>query len=216
MKNVICSIFVLAVFLVGPGARAQVVSPAELDARMNYWASMVPYCTYAEGNFPSKDKCDDGDSVALNGLTCAAGNGAPGVFGKLAAQACDAVKNAQGKSGEWYRSPKKRYEIENKLPTSDEKASSNDSAQGVWAYLAETKDVPAFRRWTNWMKAHKEGGIFWPRYCADKHCDFNVSDCPMLDRLAVYLGEGNALCDLPPNIPADAPIKSCRRIWMAL
>jgi hypothetical protein len=30
----------------------------------------------------------------------------------------------------------------------------------------------------------------------------------MLDRLAVYLGEGNALCDLPPNIPADAPIKA--------
>jgi hypothetical protein len=28
----------------------------------------------------------------------------------------------------------------------------------------------------------------------------------MLDRLAVYLGEGNSLCDLPPNIPAGAPI----------
>jgi hypothetical protein len=141
-------------------------------------------------------------------LTCAAGDGAPGVFAQKAAQACEAVKASQGKnSGEFYRSPKKRYEIENNLPTSDEKASSNDSAQGVWAYIARTKDIDAFRRWTGWMKDHKEGGIFWPRYCADSHCDFNVSDCPMLDRLAVYLGEADPLCDLPPNIPADAPIK---------
>jgi hypothetical protein len=78
---------------------------------------------------------------------------------------------------------KKRYEIEHKLPTSDEKASSNDSAQGVWAYIAQRKDVPAFRAWTGWMKDHKEVGILWPRYCADSKCDFNINDCPMLDRL---------------------------------
>lgn len=207
MKHIFSLLFVFAVFFVGSSARAQVVSKAELDARMTYWASKLPFCKYQEGSFPSKDNCDDGDSVSLNGLTCAAGDGKDGIFGELAKQACLAVKNSQGKSGEWYRSPKKRYEIEHNLPTTDEKPSSNDSAQGVWAYIAQKKDVDAFRAWTGWMKNHKEGGILWPRYCKDKHCDFNVNDCPMLDRLAVYLKEGNPLCDLPPSIPADAPIK---------
>jgi hypothetical protein len=58
------------------------------------------------------------------------------------------------------------------------------------------------------MKKNKEGVIFWPRYCKDQHCDFNVDDCPMLARLAIYLREGGALCDLSPNIPADVPIKA--------
>jgi hypothetical protein len=131
----------------------------------------------------------------------------------LAARACDAVKASQGKnSGAFYRSPKKRYEIENNLPTSDEKASSNDSAQGVWAYIAQRRDVSAFRRWTDWMNAHKELGI-WPRYCMDSKCDFNFSDCPMLDRLAVYLGERNSLCDFPPNISADKAVEALQATY---
>jgi hypothetical protein len=201
-----------AVLLSGSQARAR-VSVAELNARMSYWVTKLPYCEYQEGNFPSKDGCDDGDSVPLNGLSCAAGDGAVAPFRQLAAQACDAVKASQGKnSGAFYRSPKKRYEIENHLPTSDEKASSNDSAQGVWAYIAQLRDVAAFRRWTDWMKAHKEAGI-WPRYCTDSKCDFNVSDCPMLDRLAVYLGENNPLCDLPPNIPAAAAVEALQATY---
>jgi hypothetical protein len=130
---------------------------------------------------------NDGDSVPLNGLTCAAGDD----------RGCVAVRDSQGKNGAFYRSPKKRYEIETNLPTSDEKPSSNDSAQGAWAYIAQKRDVEAFRRWTGWMKEHKELGI-WPRYCMDNKCDFNVSDCPMLGRLAVYLGEGNSLCNPNP------------------
>jgi hypothetical protein len=203
----VSSVFILVAVFFSSSAHAEVVSPAELNARMDYWTTKVPYCAYDEGSFPSKDKCDDGDSVALNGLTCAAGDGQPGIFGKLATQACDAVKNSQGKkSGTFYRSPKKRYEIENSKKTTDEKPSSNDSAQGVWAYIAQKKDVTAFHRWTGWMQDHRLLGI-WPRYCMDTQCAFNVSDCPMLDRLAVYLGEGNPLCDIPPYIPADAPIK---------
>jgi hypothetical protein len=107
MKHVLYSVFAFSVFLAGPSARAQVVSPAELDTRMNYWVTKLAYCTYPGGTFPSKDNCDDGDSAALNGLTCAAGDGQPGIFGKLGALACDAVKNSQGNSGQWYRSPKK-------------------------------------------------------------------------------------------------------------
>jgi hypothetical protein len=55
------------------------------------------------------------------------------------------------------------------------------------------------------MKGHKELGI-WPRYCTDNKCDFNVSDCPMLDRLAVYLKEGNSLCNLHPDISASSAV----------
>jgi hypothetical protein len=211
MKSISYLVISAVTLLVGSSAQAQ-ISPTELSKRMDYWAKMVPYCAYnAQSTFPSKDNCEDGDSVSLNGLTCAAGDGRPGIFGQLGAQACEAVKNSQSKTtGEWYRSPKKRYEIENNLPTTDEKQSSNDSAQGIWAYIAQRKDVDAFRAWTGWMKNHKEGGIFWPRYCADKHCDFNVNDCPMLDRLAVYLGEGNALCDLPPMISADVAVKAMK------
>jgi hypothetical protein len=215
MKHLIYSFFKIAVFLVLPVARAQVpVSPAELNARMDYWASKLPYCTYQEGSFPSKDKCDDGDSVALNGLSCAAGDRRPGIFGQLGAQACDAVKKSQGKDGAFYRSPKKRYEIENHLKTTDEKASSNDSAQGVWAYIAQRKDVDAFRRWTGWIKDHKLVGV-WPRYCMDINCSFNVGDCPMLDRLAVYLREGNVACDVPPLPSAADPIKAMQAGYVA-
>jgi hypothetical protein len=35
----------------------------------------------------------------------------------------------------------------------------------------------------------------------------------MLDRLAVYLGEGNALCDLPPMVSADVPIKAMQAVY---
>jgi hypothetical protein len=168
---------------------------------MKYWETRLPFCTYAGGPaFPAKDQedgtpCNDGDSVSLNGLTCAAGDD----------RGCNAVRDSQGKSGAFFRSPKKRYEIDNNLPTTDEKPSSNDSAQGVWAYIAQKHDVDAFRRWTSWMRGHKELGL-WPRYCTDSKCDFNVSDCPMLDRLAVYLGEGNSLCDLHPDVRASSTV----------
>ncbi|MGJ5208126.1 hypothetical protein [Bradyrhizobium sp. HKCCYLR20261] len=195
-------------FLSNCPAGAQEVSLTELDNRMTYWITKLPYCMYQEGTFPSKDNCNDGDSVSLNGLSCAAANKRPGEFGRLGVEACEAVKNSRGtKSGAFYRSPKKRYEIENGLPTSDEKPSSNDSAQGVWAYIAEKKDVEAFRAWTGWMKEHKLLGT-WPRYCLDNACAFNFADCPMLDRLALYLEQGNSLCDLPPLPSAGEPVQA--------
>jgi hypothetical protein len=214
MKRAFLPVFILA-SLLNSLAGAQEVSKRELDTRMKYWITKLPYCTYQEGQFPSKDDCNDGDSVSLNGLSCAAGFGRDGDYGRLGGQACDAVKKSQGtKSGIFYRSPKKRYEHENNLPTSDEKASSNDSAQGVWAYIAQRKDHDAFRAWTGWMLEHKLLGI-WPRYCLDSNCAFNFADCPMLDRLAVYLGEGNPLCNLPPVPSAGEPIRALRTSYEA-
>jgi hypothetical protein len=204
MKHFFISFVVLVVLISSPAVYAE-DSPAELQARMKYWSAQLPFCSFPPlAPFPAKDQengvgpsCNDGDAVALDGLTCASGDD----------RGCIAVRDSQGKDGQFWRSPKKRYEVEHNLPTSDEKGSSNDSAQGVWAYIAEKRDVEAFRRWTGWMKGHKEQGI-WPRYCADQKCDFNVSDCPMLDRLAVYLKEGNSLCDMHPDLRAETAVKA--------
>jgi hypothetical protein len=191
-------------------------TPDDLHAMKDYWTdpklNLLPFCSYPGAYprgipFPAKDHddgtpCNDGDSVPFNGLTCAAGDD----------RGCIAVRDSQGNDGVFYRSPKKRWEIENNLPTSTETAASNDSAQGVWAYIAQKGDVDAFRRWTGWMKGHRQAGI-WPQYCLDKNCAFNPSDCPMLDRLAVYLKEGNALCNLHPDIRASKVVATLQRIF---
>lgn len=78
------------------------VTPSELDTRMEYWKTRLPWCTFAGGpRFPAKDQedgtpCNDGDSVPLNGLTCAAGND----------DGCNAVRDSQGKNGAFFRSQK--------------------------------------------------------------------------------------------------------------
>jgi hypothetical protein len=50
------------------------ITLSELDSRMKYWETRLPFCTYTGGPpFPAKDQengtpCNDGDSVPLNGL----------------------------------------------------------------------------------------------------------------------------------------------------
>ena len=128
--------------------------------------------------------------IALNGLICAAGDN----------RGCDTVKRSQAPDGLWWRSPKKLAEL-HVDPTGHESQFSKDHSLGVWAYIAQKKDVLAFRRWTDWMSKHKKFGI-WPRYCLDATCDFFFSDCPMLDRLAILLDEPNSLCN-PSPISSD-------------
>ena len=198
----------IAFSLVASSSNAQ-VTPAELDKRMDYWKSKLPYCTYGSEKslllqFPAKDpeqdtdQCNDGDAVPLNGLVCTTVRGASGDFADKAEEACKAVKDSQGDNGRFWRSPKKLFEFVNKLPTSTETSSSNDSAQGAWAYIAEKRDVDAFRRWTQWMSDNKRLGV-WPQYCLEESCAFNFGDCPMLDRIAIYLNEPNPLCNPHPS-----------------
>ena len=114
---------------------------------------------------------------------------------------CDAVKALQSpEDGRWWRSPKKLRE---KPPegAGGETTFSNDHAQGVWAYIAETKDTNAFRGWTGWIAKNSKQLGFIPRYCEDDRCGFKFTDCPMLDRLAVRLEIGNPICDLVPIPP---------------
>ena len=131
----------IAFSLVASSSNAQ-VTPAELDKRMDYWKSKLPYCTYGSEKslllqFPAKDpeqdtdQCNDGDAVPLNGLVCTTVRGASGDFADKAEEACKAVKDSQGDNGRFWRSPKKLFEFVNKLPTSTETSSSNDSAQGA-------------------------------------------------------------------------------------
>jgi hypothetical protein len=173
---------------------------AKLDAAMAFWQERRPFCE----DFLSKEHdepktrddgtiyyepCNDGDTILFAGLTCAAGDD----------KGCDTVKASQSsEDGRWWRSPKKLRE---KPPEGSETTFSNDHAQGVWAYIAETKDIKAFRGWTGWIAKNREQLGFIPRYCDDDRCGFKLMDCPMLDRLAVRLETGNPICDVVPIPP---------------
>ena len=94
---------------------------------------------------------------------------------------------------------------------------SNDHALGVMAYIAATKDVDAFRIWTQWIRDRaglcQSNSCFLaglPRYCPDDRCGFKFADCPLLDRLAQYLSVENAAC------ASDNVKKAQERAWAKL
>ena len=192
-------------------AHAQLLSAkrADLDARMRYWSTKLPFCNWDYGrNFPSKyddaagadteaQKCNDGNSVILNGLLCAVGDD----------RGCDAVRRSQGANGRWWRSPKKLHE--HARDGGSETTFSNDHALGVWAYIAQKKDKGAFKNWVGWMDQNPRCGLTFnclpgqPRYCEDDRCTFKFIDCPLMDRLALMLLEANPICD-PSHQLAEA------------
>jgi hypothetical protein len=122
-----------------------------------------------------KGQCNDGDGVIFNGVLCISGDD----------RGCDAVRRSQAGDGEFWRSPRKVGVF-----SKDETPFSNDHELGVWAYIAHKKDKVAFRKWIDWID-----GQPYPRFCQDKNCIFGVSDCPMLDALALILLESNKVCD---------------------
>ena len=163
---------------------------AELDRRMGYWSERLPFCNwpgvaaypskydenvlYNDPN-PLKGQCNDGDGVIFNGVLCISGDD----------RGCDAVRRSQAADGEFWRSPRKVGVF-----SKDETPFSNDHVLGVWAYIAHKKDSVAFRKWIDWID-----GQPFPRFCQDDNCIFGVSDCPMLDALALILHEFNKVCD---------------------
>jgi hypothetical protein len=52
------------------------------------------------------------------------------------------------------------------------------------------KGQSSVQKWIDWID-----GQPYPRFCQDKNCIFGVSDCPMLDALALILLESNKVCD---------------------
>jgi hypothetical protein len=190
----------------GRASAADAAKKADLEGRIRHWEANLPYCNWNFGpKFPSKYndkdagpddeslKCNDGDSVVLNGLACAGGDD----------RGCDSVKRSQGKNGRWWRSPKKLYETPGE---GSETTFSNDHAMGAWAYIAQTKDREAFRNWMSWIDSNPRCGLTFdciptfPRYCQDDRCTFKLVDCPLLDRLALILGESNPVCDPLHNV----------------
>ena len=161
--------------------------------------------------------CNDGDSVMFNGLLCLAGVEADQTDDKADTKAakplrevgCNVVKYSQTTTkdspdyGRWWRSPRRVYLAKQNQQSEggSELTFSNDHALGVMAYIAATKDVDAFRAWTQWIR-DKAGPcqstscflVGLPRYCPDDRCGFKFADCPLLDRLAQYLGVENAAC----------------------
>jgi hypothetical protein len=109
----------------------------------------------------------------------------------------------QHKDGEFWRSPRKVGVFSSK-----ETPFSNDHFLGVWAYIAHKKDHVAFKKWIDWID-----GQPYPRLCQDKDCILGISDCPMLDTLALLLLESNKVCDLQHKIVdvAAATVKDAEK-----
>jgi len=125
--------------------------------------------------------------VIFNGVVCVSGDD----------RGCDAVRRSQGPNGQFWRSPRK---IGGAL-SGTETGFSPDHVLGVWAYIAHKKDAAAFRKWiTGSMASH--GRVFGE----DDKCTFGVSDCPMLDMLALLVLESNKVCD-PQHKAMDATNK---------
>ena len=174
---------------------------AELDRRTNYWRTQLPFCNWPgfapypskfddvlpDPADPLKGQCNDGDSVIFNGVLCASGDD----------RGCDAVRRSQAPDGEFWRSPRKVGVF-----SKDETPFSDDHFLGVWAYIAHKKDIVSFRKWIDWIDGQPR-----PRVCQDDKCTFGVSDCPMLDILALLLLESNKVCD-PQHKLFDAATKA--------
>jgi hypothetical protein len=108
-----------------------------LDTAIAFWeSSVVRFC---EG-YPSKDECDDGDSVLFNGLLCSAGD----------ERGCAGVRDAQGADGRWWRAPRR---IDGNLGQSN--SFSRDMSLGVLLYLATTRDVEAAQNWMRWIQSNR-------------------------------------------------------------
>lgn len=101
-----------------------------------YWESIAPLCH----GYPSKENCDDGDTVLFGGLLCWSGD----------ERGCELVKKSQGSDGRWWRSPRR-----NPGNLGQDKSFSRDMAIGVMLYLTITKDVAAAESWLQWIEAHR-------------------------------------------------------------
>jgi hypothetical protein len=165
------------------GSEAQGRTPREQRAPVPIYRTTLgrPYPSKYDANVlynnpdQLKGQCNDGDGVIFNGVLCISGDD----------RGCDPVRRSQAGDGEFWRSPRKVGVF-----SKDETPFSNDHVLGVWAYIAHKKDKVAFRKWIDWID-----GQPYPRFCQDKNCIFGVSDCPMLDALALILLESNKVCD---------------------
>jgi hypothetical protein len=160
-----------------PQAQSQSLNDAE-----NFWRQDV--ARYCEG-FPSKENCDDGDSVIFNGLLCMVGDDS----------GCETVRASQDESGRFWRSPRR-----NPGNLGEAKSFSRDQTLGVLLYLVRTQDRDAAQRWINWIYDNRycsiknplSGGcsIYGYRVCRDDKeiCDLRPATWALFHRVWEYLG----------------------------
>jgi len=114
-----------------------------LDENEQIWRSSVArFC----GEYPSKENCDDGDSVLFNGLLCMSGE----------ELGCKTVRDSQDASGQFWRSPRR-----NPNNLNEKSSFSRDQTLGVLLYLAKTRDTAAALSWMRWIEENA--------YCAVKN-----------------------------------------------
>lgn len=155
-----------------------------LDDSESYWRNqIVRYC----GDAPSKENCDDGDSIIFNGLLCMSGEEA----------ACTAVQAAQDSEGQFWRSPRR-----NPGNLGENNSFSRDQALGALLYIAKKRDVDAAQRWLDWINNNKTCSIknpFKPKACIlhlyrvcrdddDGRCTMTPATWAMFKRVWDYLG----------------------------
>lgn len=89
---------------------------------------------------PAKESQEDmlgdvGDGTLFAGLLCASGD----------AQACNAVRDAQGEDGRWWRAP-------SRIGKEGDNTFSRDMTMGVLLYFAMSRDVQAAQRWMSYVE----------------------------------------------------------------
>lgn len=144
----------------------------EFEELKNYWwNSVVEYCQ----GYPSKENCDDGDSVLFNALLCASGE----------ELGCETVRNSQDDDGRWWRSPRRKSGNLGR-PNSF----SKDQGMGVLLYLATTKDVDAATRWLNWIKVNRACAVWNP---------FNSKVCSIRGPYRLCRDDESKQCTITPT-----------------
>jgi hypothetical protein len=170
-------LFFVLLLNLSPHAQAQSLSDAE-----NFWRQdVVRLCD----GFPSKENCDDGDSVIFNGLLCMVGEEA----------GCATVRASQDADGRFWRSPRR-----NPGNLGEEKSFSRDQTLGVLLYLVRTQDRDAAQRWLAWIEDNRycsiknplSGGcsVYGYRVCRDDKeiCDLRPATWALFHRVWEHLG----------------------------
>ena len=155
-----------------------------LDESEAYWRNeVVRYC----GSTPSKEDCDDGDSIIFNGLLCMSGE----------ETACASVRASQDGSGQFWRSPRR-----NPGNLGQENSFSRDQTLGALLYIVKTRDIDAAQRWLGWINDNKTCSVknpFNPRACvvhlyrvcrddSDGRCTMTPATWALFKRVWDYLG----------------------------
>lgn len=127
--------------------------------------------------------------LLFNGLLCAAGEQV----------GCDAVRDSQDTSDQWWRSPGILIEH---VDTAAEPNLNSDQVLGLLLYVLERHDGDRFRKWLEWVRSKGSPKRFCSLEGGDVgQCVFRPTDCALILLVGATVGEQTAALSLCP--PAD-------------